>query len=249
MKEQEQPDRNESAKAGWFTSTHWSIVAAAADASSLESSQALEKLCCAYWYPLYAYVRRRGYDVEEAQDLTQEFFARILAGNFFGAADRTRGRFRSFLLSSLEHFLVKEWRYQTRQKRGGGRVLLPLEGGAGEDLYQHEPADPTTPERIFQRRWALALLEQTLARLRDECVTQNKGALFEHLQGSITGDRDSVPYAELGRRLEMSEGAVKVALHRLRQRYGALLREEIAQTVTRPEEVDEELRLLFQALN
>jgi RNA polymerase sigma-70 factor (ECF subfamily) len=223
------------------------VVAAGAQPSP-ESREALAALCGTYWYPLYAYVRRQGHTVQDAQDLTQEFFARLLEKNYVAAADRTRGKFRSFLLASLKHFLANEWRRGVAQKRGGSSVALPLDLEAGENRYTLEPSHDLTAERIYERRWAMALLEKTLAKLREEYSDGDKLKLFDRLKAYLGGDRGNVPYRQLADELGLSEGAVKVTVHRMRQRCRALLRTEIAQTVTRPEEVDEELRDLFKAV-
>ena len=215
--------------------------------NSTDARAALEQLCQPYWYPLYAYVRRRGYEAHEAEDLTQGFFARLLAKNDLAGVDRTKGKFRSFLLASLKHFLANEWDKAQAQKRGGGQVILPLDGSEAETRYQHEQAYELTPEKAFERQWALTILGHVLAQLRAEFVADGKTELFETLKGFLTGSDDEQSYAEVGARLRMSAGAIKVAVHRLRRRYRNLLREEIAHTVAGPEEVDEEIRALFAA--
>jgi RNA polymerase sigma-70 factor (ECF subfamily) len=224
------------------------VVLAAGDTESPESKQALELLCRTYWYPLYAYVRRKGYGAQDAQELTQEFFARLLARNYLNVADRNRGKFRSFLLGSLEHFLARQWTKAHAQKRGGGRVALSLDDATAENRYLLEPAHELTAEKIFDRRFATTLLDQAMARLRDECASNNKGDLFAKVEGHLSGEKGESSYAEIAAALNMSEGAVKVAVHRLRQRYGELIRAEIAQTVTTPGEADEELQYLFTVL-
>ncbi len=221
---------------------------AARKSTAAESKQALTTLCEAYWYPLYAFVRRRGYQPEEAQDLTQEFIATLLEKDFLKAADRERGRFRSFLLASLKHFLAKEWRRASAQKRGGDMIHLSLDFKDGEARYGREPAHELTAEKIYERRWAMTLLEQAFARLRAEFVAAGKLALYENLTLYVGGDKATVPYRELAERLGMTEGSVKVAVHRLRRRCRDLLRAEIAETVASPKDVDEELRDLFRAL-
>jgi RNA polymerase sigma-70 factor (ECF subfamily) len=223
-------------------------VLAAADTQSPQAKKALETLCRAYWYPLYAYVRRKGYDVHSAQDLIQEFFARLLARNYLSVADRNRGKFRSFLLASLEHFLAREWTKGHAQKRGGGQAVLSLDGADAENRYLLEPAHELTPDKIFDRRWATTLLDQAMSQLRRECLDSGKGELFATVQSSLIGEKGDASYAEISLALNKSEGAIKVAVHRLRQRYGELVRAEIAQTVTTPEEVDEELNYLFSVL-
>lgn len=237
-----------SAGGGRFMTTQWSLVLAAAGAEDTHGNEALANLCQVYWYPLYAYVRRQGHDAHDAQDLTQEFFVRLLERNYLGDVDRAKGKFRSFLLVALKHFLSKEWARAKTLKRGGGHRLLPLDTLSAETRYSREPVDSITPERLFEQRWALTLLDQVLARLADEHQTESKRAVFEQLQGCLAGDRNSLPYAELATRLDMTEGAVKVAVHRLRQRYRRLFREEIAQTVADPAEIDDEIGYLFSVL-
>ncbi len=231
-----------------FVTTHWSVVLTAGRTDTASARDALAKLCQSYWYPLYSYVRRRGHSPQDAEDLTQEFFARFLEQNWVERADREKGRFRTFLLSAMSYFLSNEWDKARAQKRGGGVPLLPLEFDVAETRYSREPADNTTPEQHFERRWVLALLEQVLNRLRAEYEQDGKGDLFAALNPCLVGDRGSQPYAELGAKLGMGEGAVKSAAHRLRQRYRQLLREEIANTVASPGEVDGELRHLFAVL-
>jgi RNA polymerase sigma factor (sigma-70 family) len=233
-----------------FLTTQWSVVLAAGHATSAESAQALATLCELYWYPLYAFVRRRGYDPDAAQDLTQAFFARVIEKAYLRDATPARGRFRSFLLGSLKHFLANEWDHARALKRGGGAVLLPLdvELGEGETRYRLEPADDETPERLFERQWALALLERVLARLRDESEQAGRGAQLAALKPVLTGEPLDGTYAQVGERLGMSEGAVKVTVHRLRRRTRELLQEEIARTVDDPRDVDDEIRHLFEVL-
>jgi RNA polymerase sigma factor (sigma-70 family) len=231
-----------------FATTHWSLVVDAGARATPHAEEALARLCEAYWYPLYAYVRRWGYGADEAQDLTQEFFARLMEKGYLRQADPHRGRFRSFLLAALKHFLANERDRAGAQKRGGGRPALPLEIETAEGRYSLEPADPETPETIFERRWALILLDKVLSRLRDEYRRTDRGALFDVLKDLLTSGKTDEPYARLGAELGMSEGAVKVAVHRLRRRFGELLREEIAQTVADSRDVDDEIRYLFTTL-
>jgi RNA polymerase sigma factor (sigma-70 family) len=231
-----------------FATTHWSVILAATRNDTTRAQAALAKLCQTYWYPLYAYVRRRGYAPHDAQDLTQEFFARLLGQKWLAQADRDRGRFRTFLLSAMGHFLANEWDKAQTQKRGGHVEILPLQLDSAETRYGLEPADPLTPEQCFDRRWALALLDEVLNALRLEHLAAGTEQLFETLKPCLIGDRQAQPYAVLGAKLGMTEGAVKVAVHRLRQRYRQLLRDEIAQTVASPEEVDQEMRYLFASL-
>jgi RNA polymerase sigma-70 factor (ECF subfamily) len=231
-----------------FATTHWSLVLAAGRHASPTSREALATLCRTYWYPLYAHVRRRGHRAEEAQDLIQEFFAELLAKDRLQVADRERGRFRSFLLAALDHFLANAWRRAHARKRGGHRPILSLDFGEGEGRYVAEPAHELTPEKLYERRWALTLIEQALARLREELKRDGKRELFEQLKPYLGGGENAEPYGQLAGRLDMTEGAVKVAVHRLRRRCGELLREEIARTVAGPQEVEEELRDLFDVL-
>jgi len=234
--------------AGSFTPTHWSVVVAAGRSDSTHARVALEKLCRAYWPPIYAFVRRQGHNPHDAQDLTQEFFARLLGKNYLADVDRAKGRFRSFLLASLKHFLANEWDKARAQKRGGGQVLIPIDAASVESSCGFEPADLTTAEKTYERRWALTLLDQVLRRLRADYARDGKENLFEQLKPTLTEASRTVGYAEIAVRLNSSEGAVKVAVHRLRQRYRELLRAEIGETVATPGEVEDEIRNLFAAL-
>jgi RNA polymerase sigma factor (sigma-70 family) len=231
-----------------FATTHWSVVLTAQDRDSTRAEAALAWLCRTYWYPLYAYVRRQGHSPEDAQDLTQEFFARLLAKNYLGDVDRGKGRFRSFLLAALKHFLANEWDRAQAAKRGGGQRPISLDDTDAEARYRAEPADTLSADKIFERRWALTLLEKVLERLRHEYALAGKAELYEELKECLTGCKASARYAELGTRLGLSEGAVKVAVHRLRQRYRALLRQEIAQTVSSPAEIEDEIRHIIAVL-
>jgi len=227
-----------------FSTTHWSVVLAAGEADSAAGMEALERLCQVYWYPLYGYVRRMGYTPHDAQDLTQEFFARFLEKRYVSLADRNRGRFRSFLLTSLQHFLVNEWSKTRTARRGGDRKVVSWDEQDAESRYLAEPSDDLAPDRIFDKRWAARVLEEALCRLRDEYDAAGRHELFEELKRYAWGERSGITYQETGARLGLSEGAVKVAVHRLRQRYRGLLREQVAQTVANPVEIDEELRYL-----
>lgn len=231
-----------------FVTTHWSVVLAAGRRSSPDSDQALESLCRTYWYPLYAFARRRGKSAEDAKDLTQEFFARLLEQEFLRDADRERGRFRAFLLTVFKRFLATEHSKQQTQKRGGGTTRLSIDFDSGEDKYRFEPADTWTAEKIYERRWALTLLDLVLVRLREEFVASGKQELFEHCEVYLTGSARGPGYAETAAALQMSDGAVRVAVHRLRQRYRELLKAEVAQTVDEPTEVDDELAYLRTAI-
>jgi RNA polymerase sigma factor (sigma-70 family) len=229
-----------------FPTTRWTLVIAAGDPQRKEARSALVSLCEHYWYPLYAYLRRRGYPAEQAQDLTQEFFVRVLEGRYLDRADPVKGRFRSFILTSLKFFVADEEDRQHARKRGGG-ALVPLECSSGEERYQREPAHDETPERIFERRWALSLLDLVVAKLRDEFVLHGRPDHFERLKVFLLGQPDA-PYAALAREMNTSEGALKVAVHRLRKRYRELFRQEIADTVADPAEVESELRYLAAVL-
>lgn len=215
---------------------------------STTAPRALEDLCRAYWLPLYAYVRRRGYGIEDAQDLTQAFFARLLEREWLTAADQEKGRFRTFLLTAMERFLANEWDKAHAQKRGGGQIILPIQLDAAETRYGVEPADSRTPEETFQYRWAVTLLDQVLKTLESEHAARGQQLLFSTLKPCLVGERSAQPYADLAPKLGMSETALKVAVHRLRQRYRELLRAEIADTVMSETEVDAEMKHLFSVL-
>ena len=219
-------------------------MSAKGDSSGAHAS--LAKLCEAYWFPLYAFVRRQGMSEHDAQDLTQEFFARLLEKGWLNGVDRERGRFRSWLLASMKHFLANEWARLRTQKRGGGTAVFSFDELDAERRLLHEPATDSA-EKIYDRRWAMTLLDHVMARLRAEMAGGGKLAHFEALKFCLTGEKSA--YAEVGARLAMSEGAVKVAVHRMRERYRALLRAEIAETVAGPEEIEEELRALMAALS
>lgn len=232
-----------------FKETHWSIIRSAMDKQRpAAAADALERLCRIYWPPLYSYLRGLGENPHNAQDLTQEFFARFLDKNFLAAVDESKGRFRSFMLAALKHFLANERDKQRAQKRGGGRSLVSIDFHAAESHGGWEPSSNLTPEVIFQRRWAAALLEQALTRLRGEYVAAGKEAWFEHLKQTLTEGRGEIAYAALAARLETSEAAVKMAVHRLRQRYRAAVRAEVAATVADPSQIEEELREVLRAL-
>jgi len=229
-----------------FPTTRWTLVVAAGDPDRKGARLALVSLCENYWYPLYAWLRRRGHSADEAQDLTQEFFVRVLEGRYLDRADPDKGRFRSFILTSLKFFVADEGDRQRARKRGGG-ALVPLEFSSGEERYQREPAHDETPERIFERRWALSVLDRVVERLRTEFLQHGRPEHFERLKVFLLGKSDA-PYADLAREMNTSEGALKVAIHRLRKRYRELFRQEIADTVANPNEVESELRFLAAAL-
>ncbi len=226
------------------------MVLAVKDQVSPEARAALAELCKTYWYPLYAYVRRSGYSEEDAQDLTQEFFTRFLARGYFARAERKRGRFRTFLLSSMKNFLTEEWHKRTREKRGGGRQIVSFDEQDAEGRYLAEPVENVTPEIIYEKRWASTLLNRVTANLREEFKVRRKGEMFE-LLSQFLWDReaDSIPYEEVAHKLKRSVGSVKVAVHRIRQRYRELLRAEIADTVARSDEIDGELRHLISVIS
>ncbi|HMC65784.1 MAG TPA: sigma-70 family RNA polymerase sigma factor [Gemmataceae bacterium] len=239
--------RSVSGVAGRFATTHWSIVLAARDRDSPQAQDALASLCASYWYPLYAFIRRQGFTADQSQDLTQEFVARLLEKEFLGAVDREKGKFRSFLLAACKHFLANERDRERAQKRGGGRQGLSLDFNSADRRYGLEPVHTLTPERLFERRWALTLLDQVLARLRQESVEAGRQKVFDRLKVFLTGETGPA-YRQVAKELGMSEGAVKVAVHRFRERYRELLREEIGRTVAATEDIDGEIRDLFAAL-
>lgn len=235
--------------AGVFATTHWSVVLAAGDPASSQATKALDMLCRSYWYSIYVFVRRQGHNPQDAEDLTQAFFAQLLRKDFLRGVGPEKGRFRSFLLACLKHFLRDEWKKACAAKRGGQGTQTLLDLGAAEERYQLEAPSDASPESLYERRWALDLLDRVLARQRQEAVALGRDTLFDELQSCLLGERPTETYGQLGTRLGMSETAVKVAVHRLRQRYRELLREEIAHTVTHPEDVDEELRYLYAIMS
>jgi RNA polymerase sigma-70 factor (ECF subfamily) len=230
-----------------FATTRWSVVLSAGESDSAGGLASLEQLCQSYWRPLYVYIRRRGHNEADAKDLTQAFFTWVIERNWFARADQQRGRFRSFLLTSASAFLANEWDKSQTQKRGGGQVFsVPFT--AADEGNSWEPADKTTPEQSFEWRWALTLMDKVMNRLAADYEAQGRGELFNVLKPCLLGERDAQPYKILAAKLSMTEGSVKVAVHRLRQSYRALLRAEIGDTVASPAEVDEELRHLFTVL-
>ena len=231
-----------------FATTRWSLVLAAGRDDAPEAAAALASLCQIYWFPLYAYVRRSGHPVDEARDLTQEFFARLLEKGYLRAADSERGRFRSFLLTAFKRFLSKERDRAGSLKRGGGRKLLSLDFELGESRFRLEPATDVTAEAVYERRWALAMLDEVMARLRDDFERAGKRDDFDRLKVFLTGEAAAPSYRDVAAATGTTEGAVKVAVHRLRRRFREAVLAEIAQTVAAPEEVDEELRHLFEAI-
>lgn len=232
-----------------FAPTRWSVVVAAKDKGSPDSAAALEALCRAYWYPLYAFIRRQGHSSHDAQDLTQGFFARLLEKDYLRAAAREKGRFRTFLRVAVKRFLANEWDRTQTLKRGGGTFSISLDASEGEERYQSERADTLSPERIYDRRWAMTLLEQAMIRLRREYGSAGKTAEFEQMKSALAADRGAIPYGEIASALGITEGAARVAVHRLRKRFREVCRETVADTVAGPEEVEDELRYLTEVLS
>lgn len=232
-----------------FVTTHWSEIVAARDEGSPDAARALESLCAAYWFPLYAWLRRQGRTVQDAEDLTQAFFGHLLSKERLKQAERARGRFRSFLIASMKNFVCNEWDKETAQKRGGQVQFVPLATDVAEERLGREPTDATNPELAFERLWAATLLEGAIRRLRVEYARDGKGAMLDLLRTHLSGDRGGVPYAEIQARLGLGESAVKMAVLRLRRRFGEILREEVARTVAGPHEIDAEIRALFAAVS
>jgi RNA polymerase sigma-70 factor (ECF subfamily) len=228
-----------------FGTTHWTMVITAGDPNHPGKTMALDRLCRTYWYPLYAYARRKGRIAADAEDLTQEFFSRLLAREFPFAVEREGGKFRSYLLRSFDHFLINEWNRNKAVKRGGGTTTFSLDGVDADARYALEPTDGSTPESLYDRRWAGTVLETVRGRLRQEYAAQGKAPLFAALEPSLTDSVELLPYPELMTRLNLKASALKMAVHRLRKRFGELLREEIAATVATPDEVEEEIRQLI----
>jgi RNA polymerase sigma factor (sigma-70 family) len=232
-----------------FPTTHWSVVWASADASSPQAVAALDTLCRQYWYPLYAFVRRQGSPPEDAEDLVQSFLAQMLEHNAFRQADPARGRFRTFLLACLKHFMVKEWQRGRTAKRGGGAPLLSLDDVAAETLYSQETSHSLTPDQLYDRAWACRILERARNRLRADYARRGQVERFDLLEAFLPGAGSDLGYREVGHQLGLREGSVKAEVHRLRARYGALLRALIEPTVERADDVDDELRALVNALS
>jgi RNA polymerase sigma factor (sigma-70 family) len=228
-----------------FATTHWTVVLAAGKRSTPQSDHALEELCHTYWFPLYAYVRRRGHTKEDAEDLTQAFFARFLEKNYLGLLDSEKGKFRAFLLASLKHFLANEWDKSQRQKRGGNATHLSLDWKTADTQFQIATTTEPSPDKAYDREWAVALLEKVIQRLRVECEADGRAKQFSELKIFLTAGKGALPYSAAAGSLGMDEGAVRTAVHRLRKRYRQLLRDEISQTLTDPAQVDEEMRALF----
>ena len=241
-------DQPAGAADGQFTATHWSVVLAARDGTSMQAARALEKLCRTYWYPLYAYVRRKGSSAHDAQDLTQGFFAHLLQRSFLENVGPQKGKFRSFLLAALNHFLSDEWDKSRAAKRGGGQTFISLDDDNAEELYLSEPDSAITAEKIFEQRWALTLLAQALARLRHEFTAAGKTREFDQLKVFLSTPTSDGAYDAVAVDLEMPAATAAVKVHRLRQRYGELIRAEIADTVASPADIDEEMAHLFDAV-
>lgn len=228
-----------------FVTTHWSVVLSAREEDSPRSREALELLCRTYWFPLYAFVRRQGRTPPDAQDLTQEFFARLLQKEYLKSAAQEKGRFRTFLLVALKRFLANEWDREHAQKRGGGAAIVSIDEELAESRFAAEPAHHLQPDLLFDRQWAMTLLEHTMTRLHDEYLSSGRAKLFELLRGCLAKDESALPYVEIAARLNLTEAAVKMAVQRLRARYREILREEISGTVSSAEEIEEEIRHLF----
>jgi RNA polymerase sigma-70 factor (ECF subfamily) len=231
-----------------FATTHWTLVLAAANEASADARRAMAALCEAYWYPVYAFVRRQGTDADDAMDLTQGFFVRLLEKRDLAGVKRGRGRFRWWLLLAVKHYLANERDRSRAAKRGGGRKAVSIDAADAESRYRLEPSHDYTPERIFERRWALALLDQVLTALHEECTSEGKPQLFESLKDCLGGTPPDDRYQRAAEQLAMTEGAVRMAAHRLRRRYRELLRQQIAQTVETPEQIEEEIAFLFDAV-
>jgi DNA-directed RNA polymerase specialized sigma24 family protein len=231
----------------YFATTHWTVVLSAGQSETTRGRDALAALCKTYWFPLYAFARRQGHSPHDAEDLTQGFFARLLESESLAAVSREKGKFRTFLLVALKRFLANEWHRARSQKRGGAAVHLPLQGHTAETRYIAEPVEHLTAEKLYERRWALTLLERVLTRLGHEFEAAEKKELFEKLKPYLMAEKGAIPYADAAIALSMNEGALKVAVHRLRRRFRELFREEVAQTVATPEEIDDEIRHLLTA--
>ena len=230
-----------------FATTHWTVVLAAGKRHTPQSDAALEELCHTYWFPLYAYVRRRGHTKEDAEDLVQEFFARFLEKNYLAGLSAERGRFRAFLLAALKHFLANEWDKSQAQKRGGGAAHLSLDWQTADTKFQVAATNEPSPDKAFDREWALALLAKVIERLQQECAADGKAKLFEQLKIFLSAGKGALSHTDAAKKLGMDETAVRVAVHRLRKRYRQLLRDEISQTLADESQVDEEMRALFGA--
>jgi RNA polymerase sigma-70 factor (ECF subfamily) len=243
----EPPNPSTNASGDIFATTHWTVVLAAGQRSTPLADHALEELCRAYWFPLYAYVRRRGHTREDAEDLTQAFFARFLEKNYLKDLSAERGRFRAFLLASLKHFLANEWDKSHRQKRGGQFPHLSLDWQTADTQFQIAAPAESSPDKAFDREWAVALLARVIQRLSAECEANGHKRHFAELKSFLTTGSQAAPYAKAAQTLGLSPGAARVAVHRLRKRYRQLLRDEVSQTLECPDQINEELRALFAA--
>jgi RNA polymerase sigma-70 factor (ECF subfamily) len=243
----EEPAR-ESQKGQWFPSTHWTDIMVARREGSAAATEALNRLCTAYWYPVYAYIRRKGHSEEDAEDIVQAFFFHVLERNLLGAADRTKGKFRSYVLGSLNYFLANHYAFERAKKRGGDAVLISLDATTGAERYALEPVDELSPEKLFERRWALDLHEQALVHLREDYCRQGKAEVFERLKPFLATQTDSGDYVAVARALNMTPGAVTTAANRLRNRYGEFITAEIARTVASPDDIPSERRYICEIL-
>lgn len=244
----EDPTYQTSARGDVFATTHWTVVLAAGRDRSPQADAALDELCRTYWYPLYAYVRRQGHSREDAEDLTQAFLARLLEKHYLEGVSSDKGKFRAFLLVAMKRFLANEWDRTRRKKRGGGVRPLSLDWQDADLRYQINPADNLSPDKLYDRAWALTVLERAIIRLRDENGAEGKARQYEQLKTFLMAGNSDIPYARAAAALDLTEGAVRVAVHRLRRRYRELLREEITQTLSDPAQADEEMQALFSAL-
>ena len=244
-----EPSHTDSSPQPLFLTTRWSIVLSARDRASSSGTLALESLCRAYWYPLYVFVRRQGHGAHDAQDLTQAFFARLLEKDYLQSVEREKGRFRTFLIMAMKRFLLNEWDKLRTQKRGGNFLHLPLDTELAESRYLDESSETLPADQVYERRWALTLLDQAMARLRSDYSNSGREKEFEHLKISLTAERGEVSYREIASVLQMTEGAARVALHRLRKRFREIFREEIASTVSTSDEVDDEVRYVVGILS
>ncbi len=233
----------------WFATTRWSLVLAAGNNADDDSDSALAELCTQYWSPLYAYARRRGYNADDARDLTQAFFVKLLENRDLQAADQTRGRFRTFLLAAMKNFISGQWRKDNAQKRGGAVELLPLDFDSAEQSYGLEPFHELTPEAVYERRWALSLLDHAVTDLQIQYTRDGKAELFAALKGFLGSEQDVLPYAELSQQVGLSEGSLRTAVSRLRSRWRTRIRELVAETVDSEADVQDELRILISSFD
>jgi RNA polymerase sigma factor (sigma-70 family) len=231
----------------WFVTTHWSVVLSAQDPHNSRSRQALESLCRTYWYPLYSFARRAGHSPPDAEDLTQGFFARLLEKDYLKAAASDKGRFRTFLLVAIKRYMANEWDRQHAQKRGGFAAVVPIDQKLAEARFASELTHHLSPDVLFERQWAMTLLDQTMTQLQEEYAASGRAELFDCLRRCLAKDESALPYTEIASRLKMTEASVKMTVHRLRSRYREILQNEIAQTVSTPGEIQEEIRHLFSS--